>query len=308
MPTEYTFTFPSHNGRDQVRAWKHLPDNAPRAVIQLMHGFCEHSRRYLHMIDTLNRAGFAVYCDDHIGHGQTGVDNHAMGDSHANGYETYLSDEKTLHDIAVSEHPGVPFMVFGHSWGSMLARGYAARYGEDLAALMLCGLVSRWQSCSDAYYNETLREAYRAHPHQIAGDLFSVVFADMNARVRNPVNDNAWLAVDPSVAIGHVNDPLNAKNATVELLWDLVALGHELDSDAWASQLPAHVPVYIIGGSDDPVGGYGEGLYYTAELLKNLGKSSTLCVYEGYRHEIQNDPAIRDQVEKGIVDFVNAHI
>ena len=59
-------SFPSANGRDTVRAWAYTPLGTPRGVIQLMHGYGEHSRRYLHMISAFNQAGFAVYADDHI--------------------------------------------------------------------------------------------------------------------------------------------------------------------------------------------------------------------------------------------------
>lgn len=48
-------SFPSANGRDTVRAWAYTPLGTPRGVIQLMHGYGEHSRRYLHMISAFNR-------------------------------------------------------------------------------------------------------------------------------------------------------------------------------------------------------------------------------------------------------------
>ena len=133
-------SFPSNNGRDTVKAWAYSPLGAPRAVVQLIHGYGEHSRRYLHMIGKLNAAGFVVYADDHIGHGKTGYDGGTLGDPHSGGYMTYVNDEKALHDIAVKDYPDLPYFVFGHSWGSLLARCYAAHYGEDLAGLLLCGL------------------------------------------------------------------------------------------------------------------------------------------------------------------------
>ena len=67
-------SFPSANGRDTVKAWAYSPLGKPRAVIQLIHGYGEHSRRYLHMIGAFNAAGFVVYADDHIGHGKTAFD------------------------------------------------------------------------------------------------------------------------------------------------------------------------------------------------------------------------------------------
>ena len=66
------FQFPSANGQDTVWGWKVTPLGAPKATVQLIHGYGEHSRRYLHMALAFAEAGFAVYADDHIGHGKTG--------------------------------------------------------------------------------------------------------------------------------------------------------------------------------------------------------------------------------------------
>ena len=67
----YEFSFPSFNQRDQVQAWIYVPAARPVGVIQLVHGFGEHSRRYLHMISKFLDAGFVVAADDHVGHGRT---------------------------------------------------------------------------------------------------------------------------------------------------------------------------------------------------------------------------------------------
>ena len=43
-------SFPSANGRDTIKAWSYSPLGKPKAIVQLIHGYGEHSRRYLHMI------------------------------------------------------------------------------------------------------------------------------------------------------------------------------------------------------------------------------------------------------------------
>ena len=42
--------FPSYNQRDDVYGWIYVPACKIKGVVQLVHGFGEHSRRYLHMI------------------------------------------------------------------------------------------------------------------------------------------------------------------------------------------------------------------------------------------------------------------
>jgi alpha-beta hydrolase superfamily lysophospholipase len=41
-----------------VKAWAYSPLGKPKGIIQLIHGYGEHSRRYLHMIVKFNEAGY----------------------------------------------------------------------------------------------------------------------------------------------------------------------------------------------------------------------------------------------------------
>ncbi|HJZ25099.1 MAG TPA: alpha/beta hydrolase, partial [Streptosporangiaceae bacterium] len=67
MPSS-TFSYPSSDGT-QITAYRWDPAGAPRAVVQLTHGMGEHAQRYEYMARALNDAGFAVYAQDHRGHG-----------------------------------------------------------------------------------------------------------------------------------------------------------------------------------------------------------------------------------------------
>ncbi|MDO5111605.1 MAG: alpha/beta fold hydrolase [Clostridia bacterium] len=301
----HEISFPSANGRDAIKAWSYTPLGAPRAVVQLMHGFGEHSRRYLHMIDKFQQAGFAVYADDHLGHGKTGVDSGTLGDPHSGGYETYLKDEKALHDLAVEAHPGVPYFVFGHSWGSMLARGYAALYGEDLCGLLLCGVVSQFPGIEKEIKDPAFQAAYEADPYQGSGEWFGKVFCNMTDRYPQPCGPADWIANDPEVVADHAGDPFNGFDVTLELVYDMVQLYGFIENEAWAQSVPRKLPVYLIAGDNDPCGNYGEGLYHVANLLANAGHPVQVRAYSGWRHEIHNERRIRDEVEAGLVTFVD---
>ena len=65
--------FLSYNNRDQVQGWIYVPAARPKGIVQIIHGFGEHSRRYLHMIVKFMDAGYIVAADDHVGHGKTAM-------------------------------------------------------------------------------------------------------------------------------------------------------------------------------------------------------------------------------------------
>ena len=248
-------SFPSANGRDTVRAWAYTPLGTPRGVIQLMHGYGEHSRRYLHMISAFNQAGFAVYADDHI--------------------------------------------------GSMLARGYAALYGQDIRALMLCGVCSQLAGCERLYDDADFRAEYERDRYQPGGAWFGRVLAGANDRIENPINASAWVATDPRVVIDHGQDMFNTFDTTLELVWDYVQLYHFIENDDWARSVPRNIPAYLIAGDQDPCGNYGEGLYHCANLLARSGHRVSVHAYPGYRHEIHNELDLRDEVEAGLIRFID---
>ncbi len=54
-----------------VHRW--LPEEgAPvKAVVQIAHGLAERAQRYARLADKLTRSGYAVYANDHRGHGLT---------------------------------------------------------------------------------------------------------------------------------------------------------------------------------------------------------------------------------------------
>lgn len=79
-------SFTSFNEKDTIKAWIYTPIRKPRGVVQLVHGFGENSRRYLHMILMLNEAGFVVAADDHVGHGKTAYDSGNWSDWGDKGY------------------------------------------------------------------------------------------------------------------------------------------------------------------------------------------------------------------------------
>ena len=45
--------FLSYNERDTVFGWIYVPAAEPKGIVQIIHGYGEHSRRYLHMISAL---------------------------------------------------------------------------------------------------------------------------------------------------------------------------------------------------------------------------------------------------------------
>ncbi len=303
-------SFKSFNERDTIKAWVYTPVTPPRAIVQVVHGFGEHSRRYMHMILSMLDSGFIVCADDHVGHGKTAADGNSWGDFGEKGYMTCAEDEHTLRGIVTKEFPELPFVMFGHSWGSMIARNYAAKYGDGLSGLIICGTAAEMSNIKNAISGlEALISQGKGK--EVNPEVFMQIFAGMTDRYDNPKTPNDWICTDPGVVLDHASDPFNnlSNPPNIQSLYDFAYQIEKITGTEWAEKVPKDLSIYNIAGDQDPVGNYGEGVYQVSNWLWNTGhRKVTTKVYSNYRHEIHNEPKIREEVEAGIIQFINSVI
>ena len=70
------------------------------------------------------------------------------------------------------------------------------------------------------------------------------------------------------------------------------------------ARIPHGLPVFLLCGSDDPVGSYGKTVRALADLYASNGLSDVaLKIYEGGRHEMLNETN-RDEVTADILDWI----
>ena len=69
-------------------------------------------------------AGYIAAADDHVGHGKTALKNDTWGNWGEKGCHTMMEDEHTLKELVCKMYPNMPYFLFGHSMGSMIARDF----------------------------------------------------------------------------------------------------------------------------------------------------------------------------------------
>ena len=200
--------FKSFNEIETVKGWIYTPIREPIGVVQIVHGYGEHSRRYLHMILTLNEAGFVVAADDHVGHGKTAYDSDNWSNWGDKGYMTMAEDEQKLRELIKEDYGDLPYFMFGHSMGSMIARLYATEYGEELDGLILCGTSEIFPEMENIV-SELKAEIDAGNGEQVDPDYQNRMFEWMTERMENPNTPNDWTSKDPDIVADHANDPFN---------------------------------------------------------------------------------------------------
>ena len=300
--------FKSFNEIETVKGWIYTPIREPIGVVQIVHGYGEHSRRYLHMILTLNEAGFVVVADDHVGHGKTAYDSDNWSNWGDKGYMTMAEDEQKLRELIKEDYGDLPYFMFGHSMGSMIARLYATKYGEELDGLILCGTSGIFPEMENII-SELKAEIDAGNGEQVDPDYQNRMFERMTERIENPNTPNDWISKDPDIVADHANDPFNNFTSVpnIQSLYQFAQMIQQILGTEWSEKVPTGIPIYIISGDEDPVGRYGEGVYAVSNWLVETGHQVKTKLYSGYRHEIHNHREIRDEVVAGIIDFITEH-
>jgi len=298
--------FPSRNGRDTIHAWVYEPTVPARAVVQLVHGLGEHSRRYIRLIAKLLDEGFVVAADDHAGHGKTAMTSGIWADAGDDAGAVVVADEQTLRARVRDLYPNLPYIVFGHSWGSMIARGLAAESSTEIDGLILGGIAAQMEGLE----SQLDRAALAAEPDATAfADAYiGDVFSGFISRFGPDAGPTAWVARNVDVVRDHLADPLNNFGApmTVRFLRGFVDLYDRANGDDWYTSVRSDLPILILAGDQDPVANYGEGAYHVANRLIRTGHPDVQAhVYPGFRHEVHNEPEIRDEVAGEIIAFVD---
>lgn len=301
--------FTSANGRDTIQAWVYVPVGEPKAIVQIVHGLGEHSRRYLHLISALLDAGSVVVAADHAGHGRTAMQQGTWGDAGDDAARVVVADQMTLQAKAREILPPLPYVIFGHSFGSMIARAMASDPQARPSGLALGGIAAQMRGIEQVIDRAELarlaagESAAAAAPDELVGQLFDG-FLD---RFGDDAGPTAWVALDADVVADHGRDPFNNFGAplSARFLQGFVDLYDQVNADGWQSSIPAELPVLILAGDQDPVANYGEGAYHVANRLIGSGHPDVrVRVFPGVRHEVHNEPTTRAETEREIVQFV----
>lgn len=303
----HEISFKSYNKRDDVKGWIYDPATEPVGIVQLVHGFGEHSRRYFHMIVAFMNAGYIVAADDHVGHGKTAVENDRWGDWGDQGPHTMMEDEHTFTGIVKEKYPDLPYFLYGHSMGSFIVRDYIATYGDEVDGATICGTAGYFRGSEEII---PLLEKVVAEGKGEESDpqYLGAFLGWMCERCEEEIRfGNEWICHDFTVQYDHANDPFDAftKPTSNRSLLDFAKMMKCIEGTEWAEKVPKDIPIYNIAGDEDPVGNYGEGVYLVSNWLISTGHQVSTKVYSGYRHEIHNYEDLRDEVEEGIIDFMD---
>jgi alpha-beta hydrolase superfamily lysophospholipase len=288
-----SFTFKTSDGT-KIFTYRWMPENASaiKGAVQIAHGMAEHAGRYERFADALTKAGYAVYANDHRGHGKTAG----------------VQDMHTLTGIIKKECPKKPFILFGHSMGSFLSRHYSMLYAKELTGLVLSGTGGDPGALGKIGLFVATIEAKVKGKKAKSEIMTKLSFGAFNGAFKPNRTDYDWLSRDNAEVDKYVNDPWCGAVFTAGFFCDLMGgLGY-INKKENIANIPKSLPIYLFSGAKDPVGANTKGVTQVYNALKDAGVGDlNIKFYEDGRHEMLNE-INRDEVFKDVIAWMNKHV
>lgn len=279
-------------------------DNAEvKGTVLVLHGMAEHHNRYREFTLFLNENGYDVYLYDHRGHG-TDKKLEELGFIAENrGWEKLILDAVDVLSYLSEQKRGKYLILFGHSMGSLVARG-ATEYSNLVDAAVFSGSTAPSSANSAAGLVATSLVCLFKGKRHLSPWLNHALFERKQYTALSERTANDWLTRSQAAVGLYMNDPYCGFICTAGFYRDLVKLGTYVTKPANIRNTPKDLPILLISGDKDPVSCYGDEIIRLLDLYKKLGYENTDCIlYENCRHELLNE-LNRKEIMGDILQFI----
>jgi alpha-beta hydrolase superfamily lysophospholipase len=261
----------------------------PKASILILHGMAEHQKRYQPFAEYLVDQGYDVYCYDHRGHGTDKKLSELGFFAPENGYQLVVEDAISISKHIEQNNRCSKFFLFGHSMGSLIARNVIQSY-DKYSGVILSGTTNppKLLTASGLFLSSFIKKF--KGPKHISPYMSNLMFGSKKYTALSSRTAFDWLTRNNPVVGAYIHDPYCGYTCTASFYHDLLKLVQNATAKKQIRLTRKELPLYIISGGKDPVGGYGKEIGKLLNILKKCGFSNLSSkIYPDCRHEILNE-------------------
>lgn len=278
-----------------------------KGIVQISHGMCEYIDKYINFIECLNKNGYIVCGNDHLGHGKY-VDEKDRGFfADENGHKYLVEDVYKLTKLVKKEYKELPYFLLGHSMGSFIARCYMYKYGDkvDGYIIMGTGYKNKLVDAGIKLTNFIISKKGKMYRSRMLTDM---VIGEFNKKFRPNVSKFDWLSSDENMLNYYVNDKVGNFVFTASGYKDLFYLYKRCNTLKNIEKIPKEKDIFILSGNDDPLGENGVGvLQVYHDLIETSHTNVSIKLYPKLRHELLNEIG-KENVYEDILNWLNIEV
>lgn len=277
----------------------------PKGVIQLVHGLTSHTMRYEDFAKTLNSAGYIVFGDDHRMNGKTaGLEN--LGKAGKNNFNENVKDEIYITKM-LREKYVLPVQLFAHSYGSFLAQRYIEQAGCLIDGVLLSG--SAYMGGNILFWGKVLTFFQNLFfKTEGPGKMFyKMTFTSNDQYFLQDNIKNAWLNRDLEKVKIYNADPYCDFIMSNGFFYALMRGLDDAYKPVNLNRIRKDLPIALMSGEKDPVGGMGVKVIALNELYKALGLNVSMRIYKDVRHELTGD-FDEEEIVRDMISFFDSNI
>lgn len=276
----------------------------PVGVIAFVHGMCEKRQRYEQTMTFFNNHGFICAITDMRGHGENILTTEDLGYFGEEGYKGLVEDVHEYTMYLKREFPKLPFVLIGHSMGSLIARAYLKKYSREVDAVILSGSPSNNPLAAPGKLIIKILAAFRGWRYR-SPMIESMVNGPFERPFVKEGIVNSWLTNDRHIVEEYNKDPLCGFTFTLNGYYTLMTLLQQVYSkQGWLSK-NKELPVMFISGAKDPCRRNDKAFKSAVTHFKHCGYPNTYSkLYDDMRHELFNEFK-KEEVYNDILKFLD---
>ena len=295
------FYYLSADGKTQIHAVEWIPDEKPKAILQIAHGVTEYILRYEQFAEYLVKKGIMVVGNDHLGHGKSiAKDSEPMYFGPTGSWKWAVEDMYTCTKMIKEKYPEIPYYMLGFSLGSFLLRTYLIEYPKaiDAAIIMGTGETPPVQIALAKFIAN--KEAKKVGENHTSPMIKKLTFDTYNKFFAPNRTDYDWLCSDNEGLDEYIADQMRGGNLSAGLFREMLS-GMKFTSEIKnLKKMNLNTPILFISGDEDPVGEKGKGVIKAYHKFQNIGmKDVEIKLYPKLRHDI-----LHEKCKKEIYEYV----
>ena len=278
--------------------------STPIGSVLLLHDMAEHHGRFDDFIKILNQKGYDTYSYDHRGHGSE-IRYEELGFiAEENGHELLITDAIHIIKYIKKNNRGRKLILFGHGMGALIARCVIQAF-DSLDACILCSSPNPPHKDINSQLTAAKFIRFTKKPWHRSVYLSKKLteFKSFSKFSNRTAYD--WISRDNQLVGAYMSDPLCGFLGTVAFYIDVLNLMDEAVSRTNLKQIRNDLPILLLGGSNDPVCGYGEDITDLFDIFQHYKFTEVDCtIYEEARHDLLHETNSAEII-KDILEWLN---